>query len=321
VFLLLYMIFFGKRAVIRFILLFFIVVAIVTILIPQASIAISLSSYQAIDVKDGAGLYRKQLGDGNEVYLQVVDLQKMRLEQILGSEDDKGFGQGKYYQGEGKYNSPFFTRKSFEEVQKQYLQLHQNKVFSIINCAFFEQYKPSTQLSFPIKLNGKVVTGGSSPYGPVREPGNKYYRNIRLKVLVWDANRAYINNYNSATGAPLNKSAVRNAIVTYAAKDHPAKVLGRNQSNRFHVIGTLDKDGKRGDELLLILTVNRATLDEASRQLRLLGVRSDVITIDGGSSTYLFNSRVGNIMAPFALDNSPALAIRNLPHYLAIRHE
>ncbi|OKH30591.1 hypothetical protein NIES2101_42240 [Calothrix sp. HK-06] len=299
--------------------MFFLAVTIVSVWTSQVATAISLTSYQAVDVKDGASLYKKQLSNGNEAYLQVINLQKMQIDQILGSKDGKGLDQGKYYLGEGKYNSPFFVRRSFEEVQKEYQKLHNNKVFSIINCAFFEQYKSSTQLSFPVKLNGKVVTAGSSPYGPVRKPANKYYRNIRLKALVWNTNRVYITDYNPTTGAPLSKSAVKNAIVTYAAEDHPAKVLGRNQSNRFHVIGTLDQDGKKGDELLLILTVNRATLDEASQQLRLLGVKSDVITIDGGSSTYLFNSRLNNIMAPFAADNSSGLAIRNLPHYLGIR--
>ncbi|BAZ13099.1 hypothetical protein NIES4071_49340 [Calothrix sp. NIES-4071] len=317
----LYMTFFGKYSVIRLILLFFIVVGITAIWTSQVATAISFSSYQAVDVKDGAGLYKKQLSNGNEAYLQVINLQKMQMDQILGSEDGKGLGKGKYYRGEGKYNSPFFIRKSFEEVLKNYQNLHKDKVFSIINCAFFEEYKSSTQLSFPAKLNGKVVTGGSSPYGPVRKPANKYYANIRLKALVWDQNRVYITDYNSATGAPLNRPSVKNAIVTYAANDHPAKVLARNQINRYHVIGTLDKDGKKGDELLLILTVNRATLDEASRQLRLLGVKSNVITIDGGSSTYLFNSRLGNIMLPFAADNSPGLAIRNLPHYLGVRYK
>ena len=311
--------FFGKHSLIRVVWLFSLVVAITAIWTSQVTMAIS--SYQAIDVKQDAGLYKKMLSSGNEAYLQVINLQKMQIDQILGTEESKGVNQGKYYRGEAKYNSPFFIRERFEEVQKKYQKLHKGKVFSIVNCAFFEEYKPSTQVSFPVKLNGKVVTAGSSPYGPVRKPATTYYRNIRLKALVWDDYGAYITDYNPTTGAPLNKPIVKNAIVTYAAIDHPAKVLGRNQVNRYHVIGTLDKDGKKGDELVLILTVNRATLDEASRQLRLLGVKSDIITIDGGSSTYLFNSRLGNIMLPFAADNSSGLAIRNLPHYLGVRYK
>lgn len=315
------MVFFSKHIKVRwFIWLFCLFTAIIVSFgVSQVSVATSFGSYLAVDVVDGAGLYKKQLSSGNDAYLQVINLKKMQIDQILGKESNQGLGQGKYYRGEGKYKSPFFTRKLFDEVQKEYQQLYGNKVFSIFNCAFFEQYKPTTQLSFPVKLNGKLVTAGSSPYGPIRQPLNKHYRNITLKALVWNDNRAYITNYNPSTGAPLNQASVKNAIVTYIANDHPAKVIGRNKSNRYHVIGTLNKDGKKGDELLLVLTVNQATLDEASQQLRTLGVKSDIITIDGGSSTYLFNPRLGNIALPFAVDNSPSLAIRNLPHYLGIR--
>jgi hypothetical protein len=50
----------------------------------------------------------------------------------------------------------------------------------------------------------------------VRKPATTYYRNIRLKALVWDDYRAYITDYNPTNGAPLNKPIVKNAIVTYA---------------------------------------------------------------------------------------------------------
>jgi hypothetical protein len=119
-----------------------------------------------------------------------------------------------------------------------------------------------------------------------------------LQALVWDDSGAYITDYDPANGAPLDQSSVKNAIVSYQYSDHPAKVLAQNQVNRYHVIGTLDFDGIKGDELLLIMTVNRATLDRAANLLRQLGVKDNIITIDGGSSTYLLNSRQGNIILP-----------------------
>jgi hypothetical protein len=268
------------------------------------------SSYQPLDVRNGSGLYKQQLTDGNEAYLQVIDMRKMQIDQLIGEVDDLGLGQGKYYKGEGGYYSPFFKMKLFELVTEQYKQLYGKAVFSIINCSFFEQYKDSTQLSFPIKLNGKVITGGSSPYGPIGHPISPIYRTIRLKALVWDDKQAYITDYDPATGANLNDPGVQNAIVSYRYSDHPAKVLGKNQANRYHVIGTLDFDGELGDELLSIVTVNKATLDSAADLLRKLGVKGDIMTIDGGSSTYLFNSRMGNIMLPQSA---------NLPHYLGFR--
>ncbi len=277
------------------------------------------SSYQPLEVRDGAALYKQQRTDENSAYLQVIDLQKMQIDQLVGEVDDMGFDQGKYYMGEGSYYSPFFKMKLFKEVADEYKELYGNAVFSLINCSFFEQYKSSSQLSFPIKLNGEVITAGHSPYGPVRQPADKFYSNIRLKALVWDDKGAYITDYDPATGAPLNQSRVKNAIVSYQYSDHPAKVLAKNQVNRYHVIGTLNFDGIKGDELLLIMTVNRATLDEAADLLRQLSVKGDIITIDGGSSTYLFNSRKGNIILPQPANQGDNPTFRKLPHYLGFR--
>ncbi|MEH2092507.1 hypothetical protein [Nostoc sp.] len=279
----------------------------------------SLSSYQPLQSIDGAALYKKELTNGNEAYLQVINLGKMHIDQIIGEVDNMGLNEGKYYQGEGKYYSPFFQRKLFSKVVNEYKELYANNVFSMINCSFFEQYESSTQLSFPIKLNGVVISGGTSPYGPIKEPKDKYYSNIRLKALVWDNKQAYITDYNQVSGAPLNQNAVKNAIVTYRYSDHPAKVLAQNQANKYQLIGTLDKDGVKGDELLLIMTVKQATLDEAADLLRKLGVKGDIITVDGGTSTYLFNSQNGNIIVPqqSSLQENPTF--RNLPHYLGFR--
>ncbi|MBE8987718.1 phosphodiester glycosidase family protein [Nostoc sp. LEGE 12450] len=278
-----------------------------------------LSSYQALHAIDGAALYKKELPNGNEAYLQVINLRKIHIDQIIGEVDNMGINEGKYYQGESKYYSPFFKRHLFSEVAEEYKKFYSNNVFSIINCSFFEQYESSTQLSFPIKLNGVVISGGNSPYGPIKQPKDKYYSNIRLKALVWDNKQAYITDYNQVSGAPLNQNRVKNAIVTYRYSDHPAKVLAQNQANKYQVIGTLDKDGVKGDELLLVMTVNKATLDEAADLLRKLGVKGDIITVDGGRSTYLFNSQNGNIIVPQLSNPQENPAFRNLPHYLGFR--
>ena len=95
------------------------------------------SSYQPLEVINGAGLYKQQLTDGNEAYLQVIDLHKMQIEQLVGEVDTMGLGQGKYYQGEAGYYSPFFKMKLFEEVTDEYKELYGDAVFSLINCSFF----------------------------------------------------------------------------------------------------------------------------------------------------------------------------------------
>ncbi|GET42547.1 hypothetical protein [Microseira wollei] len=273
-------------------------------------------SFQPIEVRDGAGLYKKQLANGNAAYLQIIDVGKMQIDQIIGEVDKMGIGQGAYYQGENQYYSPFFKMRLFSEVAEEYKKLYDASVFSAINCSFFEQYQSSTQLSFPVKINGQVVTAGNSPYGPIKQPKNEFYQNVRLKALVWNEREVYITDYHPETGKPLSDSEVQNAVVTYLYSDHPAKVLANNPINRYHVIGTLNKDDTNGDESLAIITVNRSTLDEAANLLRDLGVKGDIITIDGGTSTYIFNFKLGNIMLP----QSSGSVSAKLPHYLGFRN-
>ncbi|RCJ37326.1 hypothetical protein A6770_14430 [Nostoc minutum NIES-26] len=299
--------------------IFFLLPILSSLLIAQASNP--LSTYQPLHVIDGAALYKKQLTNGNEAYLQVIDLRKMHIDQLVGEVDNMGLSQGKYYKGEGGHYSPFFQTKLFSEVSEEYKKLYSSDIFSIINCSFFEQYQSSTQLSFPIKLNGVVISGGNSPYGPVRQPKDNFYSTVRLKALVWDDKQAYITDYNPVTGAPLNQKGVKNAIATYKYSDHPAKVLAQNQANKYQVIGTLNKDGIKGDELLLIMTVNSATLDQAAGLLRKLGVKGDIITVDGGRSTYLFNSQRGDIIAPQLSTPLENPTFRHLPHYLGFRRK
>ncbi|AFZ28193.1 hypothetical protein Cylst_6233 [Cylindrospermum stagnale PCC 7417] len=297
--------------------LFFLLPILSSILISQTFNP--LSSYQPLQVIDGAGLYKKQLTNGNEAYLQIIDLRKMQIDQLTGEVDNMGLNQGKYYQGEGGHYSPFFKQKLFSEVRDEYQKLYGEQVFSIINCSFFEQYQSSTQLSFPIKLNGVVITGGNSPYGPIKQPQDKYYSTVRLKALVWDDKQAYITDYDPVNGAPLNQKSVRNAIVSYRYSDHPAKVLAQNQANKYQVMGTLNKDGIPGDELLLMITVNKSTLDEAAELLRKLGVKGEIITVDGGRSTYLFNPQMGNMISPKLSNTQENPIYRLLPHYLGFR--
>ncbi|MBW4577151.1 MAG: phosphodiester glycosidase family protein [Aphanothece sp. CMT-3BRIN-NPC111] len=276
-------------------------------------------AYSLLDLIDGAGLYKTQLSDGNLAYLQVVDLRKMQMEQIVGEVDKVGVSEGKYYGKPASYYSPSFQMKLFSDVWNEYKLLYGKQVFSMMNCAFFEEYKSSTQLAFPVKLNGQIATAGSSPYGPFSQAAEDYYKSIKLKALVWNDKSAYITDYDPEIGSPLDEPTVQNAIVSYRYSDHPAKVLGKNPANKYHVIGTLNKDNAPGDEWILIVTVNKATLDEAADLLQKLGVRGDIITVDGGSSTFISNPRTGNLLAPQPVNMKDNPNARNLPHYLGFR--
>jgi hypothetical protein len=275
--------------------------------------------YHPLDVIEGAGLYKTQLANGNEAYLQVIDLRKMQMEQMIGEVDEVGFARGQYYGEPGSYYSPYFPMKLFSEVWNEYKELYGKQVFSMMNGAFFEDYKASTQLAFPVKLNGQVITAGSSPYGPSERAADDYYKGVKLKVLVWNDKSASITDYHPKLSSPLKEPSVQNALVSYRYGDHPAKVLGNNPANKYHVIGTLDKDGVPGNELILIVTINKGTLDEAANLLRNLGVKGDILTVDGGSSTFITNPRAGNLVTPQPVTIKDNPNARNLPHYLGFR--
>ncbi|MDY6781624.1 MAG: hypothetical protein SW833_03560 [Cyanobacteriota bacterium] len=245
----------------------------------------------------------------------------MHIDQWVGKVRDRGTGQGQYYQGEGQSDSPYFKMTKFDPVWHQYMQAHETQVFSLINFAFFETYRSTTQLAFPVKLNSRLITGGSSPFGPSNNAADERYRFVKLKALIWDENTVSIVDYDPESGSPLNSPTVENAIVTYRYSDHPAKILAQNPPNKYQLIGTLDKDGLPGDEWMLILTVNRATLDEGANLLRQLGARGEIVTADGGSSTLIMNSRTGVLIAPQPVNMVENPNAWKLPHYLGFRRK
>jgi hypothetical protein len=185
--------------------------------------------------------------------------------------------------------------------------------FSAVNFAFFESYGPSTALAFPVKVGGRVITGGSGPYGPIAHPRHPYYRTSVLRALTWNERAAAVTRYDPATGAPLNDPGVREGVVTYAYADHPSSALAGDPPNRYQLLGVVGVDGSH---TLAILTLDRASLRAGAQLLRRHGVTGDILTFDGGVSTYLWTARNGVLEAP---DNN-ATAAPTLPHYLCIHH-
>ncbi|MGB8703060.1 MAG: hypothetical protein WCD18_26890, partial [Thermosynechococcaceae cyanobacterium] len=151
------------------------------------------------------------------------------------------------------------------------------------------------------------------------KPADPYYRTVRLKALIWDDQQVAIQDYDPKTGSPLNQATVQDALVSYLYSDHPAHVFSPKAVNRYHLLGTLNQDGQGGDETLAIITINRGTLEEAAQVLREFGVAGDILTLDGGSSTYLFNPQVGNMTLPQPAQSDDDPNLRKLPHFLGFR--
>ncbi len=143
-----------------------------------------------------------------------------------------------------------------------------------------------------------------------------YYRSIQLKALTWSGDKATISNYSPASGSPLNQSSVKNALVSYAYLDHPSYALAGDPENRYHVLGILSTNNDKKANRLLIATTNRATLENAANILRQRGVKGDLMTIDGGISTYLWSAKSGDRILPQAASGENVAA---LPHYLGVR--
>jgi hypothetical protein len=186
-----------------------------------------------------------------------------------------------------------------------------------MNAMFFEEYKDSTQLSFPVKDKGRVISGGSSPYGPIKEATDKYYKNIVLKAMLFAKTGVVIKDYNFKSGYPLSKPKYKTGFITYNYSDHPAKVLGSNQRNRYHLIGSINVAKTYGDELLLILTIDRGTLDNAAKELTDLGAGKQIATMDGGSSVFIWNRNLNNVLEPETKEPLSAGLPVLIPHFIA----
>jgi hypothetical protein len=268
------------------------------------------NGYKMLDSAKGASLYtksiRSKLGNYN-VALHVIDLRYVKMGQWISTPKiHKNTPIGHYLAVE-KYNkSPYFKLKTPSQVIKDLKNTHKNKLFGIINAAFYEQLHDSTQLAFPLKVQGEIVTAGSSPYGPQKNPKHPYYKKVVFETLVWTDSMAYVQKYNTQTGFPLTSEGVKNALVSYNYKDHPANIIRTPSANLFYVVGTLSEDNKPSP-YIFILTVNTTTLENAAGELEQLGIKSSIMTIDGGASVLIYNSRKGTIMSPV----SPTL-----PHYL-----
>jgi hypothetical protein len=239
------------------------------------------------------------MSDGSPAYLQVIDVRTTRIDQVTA---EWVIGPpGAYFPG---MDSPTFRRITAAQMQESCRGRYGAKAFSAINAGFFEYYEDRTTLSFPVKMYGAVRSGGSSQYGPVRDPKAAYYRTVTLRALSWDEHGVSITAYHPDTGAPLT-GPVPDAIVTYLYSDHPSYVLDHDPPNRYQLAGLVD-----GTHLAL-LTVTHATLADGAKLLARQGVHGDIVTFDGGVSTYLWSAKQGELVKVTNNDG-------RLPHWLCI---
>lgn len=281
------------------------------------------SSAQVLEQIRSKGYKIEYQGEGGALFssekdtsirILALDLRKIKISQIVSNPINKTNGNGFYSKNS---SSPYFKRYNYSDIIKQ----ANPNTFAIINAMFFEQYADSTQLSFPIKVNGKILTGGSSPYGPNQNPKHDYYKNAKLLALVFNTNSAKIITYGTSEKNVFQNDDIQNGLVSYNYKEHPAVIFQNNKVTRFLLVGTLhDKSQKNENQYedeWLIVAIAQKTIGEVADILKNVGVKSEIMTLDGGTSVFLYGTKFGLKEAPgFDSNSKDSIKARNLPHYL-----
>ncbi len=246
--------------------------------------------------------------EAGEVVVQWADLEGVALVQIVGPMVAGDSAAGAFHPSAP---SPRFETMPPGALIRQ--QSADDRLLAVVNGAFFETPgEVSTQLAFPLVEAGRVVTGGSSPYGPGR-PGaaaKRWGRPLRALGLLDRAVR--VVDYDPATGAPLDGAAFAEAFASYAPDAHPTRI-----ATRFHLLGPVDADSTGASSELMVVTGLTTTVDALSAVLAGWGVAPEhQVALDGGASVLIWNRRTGVLQRPTAaggFDPQP------LPHVLALR--
>jgi hypothetical protein len=247
------------------------------------------------------------LPNGGVAWLTRLDMTKTALDHIALERADPTAVVGEYYPNT---QSPAFARIDAKAVLENYQRKHGPAVEALINCSFFERYDAQTELSFPIKRAGRVLTGGSSPYGPCEYPKDDRYSAVTLKAMAWSDRGVVVLDYDHKSGGVLNDNAYPDALVTYDYKDHPANILAGDPVGRYQLaaLGRVGEGGIATD--LYLLTITKGRMVEGAAALALHGATGTVLTFDGGPSTHLWHRDAGLVIATKS---------ETLPHFLGFR--
>jgi hypothetical protein len=250
---------------------------------------------------------RYDLPNGGSAWLSRFNIANTAIDHIALDAPTKSMPVGLYFPSSG---SGEFTRLDAQSVLGNYRAKHGDEAQALINCSFFERYDPVTELSFPIKRAGRILTGGSSPYGPCKAPRDARYKDVKLKALVWNDHAINVVDYDHVTGGILNDPIFPDALVTYDYRDHPATVLAGDPVGQYQLLGTFPtRDGGLPD-VLYVLTILKGRMADGAALLRHNGLAGTVLTVDGGPSTHLWHYKEGSVITTES---------KSLPHYLGFR--
>lgn len=220
--------------------------------------------FQLILSSVGVQLYRKDYTNGTPDYVQVINLNRGAEVRLLhGTVNDNNALPGVYGGNDSR-----FTSLPIKQYWKE-IKAKTPRAFCVTSGQFFYMYEYPTRLPFPLKVNGKIVSGGYS---------KGEFTDQKLMLEIW---------YGEADIRPLTKvdfesSTAPNILggLKEDARKSPDKYVGRT----FIGVADTNLDGKK--ETILIFSTQSARQKDAADTLRLFGA-SEVMMLDGGLSTQL----------------------------------
>jgi hypothetical protein len=209
-------------------------------------------------------LYRKDYSNGNPDFVQVVNLKAgARLEFLHGDITESRLTKGVYGGAD-----PRMTALPIQTYWDQVRQVEED-AFCVANGLFFYMPEYPTRLSFPLKIDGRIVTDGW---------GINTYVGEQLLLELWEDRAAIV----PLTEMNLRGSTAPDLIggLTEQANKRAKFSVGRT------FFGIDDRDDDGAAETVLVFSTLSATQTAAAETLRSLGA-DRVMMLDGGGSTQL----------------------------------
>jgi hypothetical protein len=223
------------------------------------------SDFTLVTAETGTALYQRPSPYGTTDFVQVVDLTQGASVQLHhGPILDPGSGEGVY-----GGDNPLITNQPLSDAWADFAP-GEPHAFCLTNGQFYSSHTSSVRLSFPLKIDGRIVSDGFAI--------DQYPRH-QLMLEIWP---------HGADIVPLSAAALQSSsaphilggLSEFAGGRRPNMITGRT----FVGVGQPRLDGSYGT--LYIFTSRLARKTEASAALRSFGVEK-VMMLDGGASTQL----------------------------------
>jgi hypothetical protein len=230
----------------------------------QSSAALPAGFY-LIAADLGTALYQRDALDGNHDFIQVVALREGAAVRLLhGPIVEPGQGAGVY-----AGDNPLFATQSLAEVWHGF-SAQESQAFCLTNGQFFSAYTGPVTLSFPLKVDNRLISDGHAI---------DQYRRHQLMLAIWP-DRADI--------VPLTAANLQTSSAPDIVAGLSEAVGGRRSNSRAGrtFVGVGQPDGRGNYGTIFFFTSRLARTIEATAALRAFGAVK-VMMLDGGASAQL----------------------------------